>query len=51
MGKITQHKARFVANSTRQIDGVDYQETFAPAIKLAKISLIFSIAIMNNWEL
>jgi len=50
-GMICKHKARLVANGFRQVDGVDYHETFAPVVKPATIKIILSLAVTNNWEL
>lgn len=50
-GNITHHMVRLVANVMKQEDGIDFQETLRPIIKLTMIRLILSIVVMNNWEL
>lgn len=51
VGKINRHKACLVANGMRQLDGIDFQETFDFILKPATIHIILSIAIMNKWDL
>ena len=39
-GSIARYKARLVARGLTQEHGVDYQETFAPTVKVAAIRII-----------
>lgn len=50
-GRIARHKVKLITNSMQQIDGVDFQETFALVVKLSMIRLVLSIAISNGWSL
>lgn len=50
-GKIVRHKARLVAVSSNQKNGVDFMKTFTPVVKPATIWLILSIAVTNSWKL
>ena len=42
-GTIKKHKARAVAAGNRQIQGIDYSETFAPCTRFATFRLFFAI--------
>ena len=43
-GSIEKYKARFVARGFSQVEGVDYDETFAPVARYTSIRSIISIA-------
>ena len=43
-GSIEKFKARFVAIGFSQVEGVDYEETFAPVARYTSIRSIISIA-------
>ena len=43
------YKARLAAKGYSQIKGVDYDETFAPVVRLASVRLLFSIAAVEDW--
>jgi hypothetical protein len=43
-GNVTIHKARLVAKGFRQIQGVDYDETFSPVAMLKSIRILLAIA-------
>jgi hypothetical protein len=48
-GSIEKHKARFVARGFSQIEGVDYDETFAPAARYTSIRTIIAITTEMGW--
>ncbi len=48
---IIKHKARLVARGFTQIEGINYEETFAPAAKLVTIRIIISLATSLNWPM
>jgi hypothetical protein len=50
-GNITKYKARWVAKGYSQIEGLDYEETFAPASHLASLRLILAVATIRDWEI
>lgn len=49
-GSLDKHKARLVAKSFAQKEGVDYEETFAPTAKWATIRTLFALAAQNGWK-
>jgi Reverse transcriptase (RNA-dependent DNA polymerase) len=49
-GEIQKYKARIVAQGFTQIEGIDYNETFAPVAKLTSICTILAIAAELNLE-
>jgi hypothetical protein len=50
-GSIEKHKAQFVAQGFSQIEGVDYDETFAPFVRYTSIMSIISIAVEMGWSI
>ncbi|XP_056697548.1 uncharacterized protein [Spinacia oleracea] len=44
-------KGRLVVYANRQVEGVDYNETFAPVAKMGTFRLFLSVAVSMNWEL
>jgi Reverse transcriptase (RNA-dependent DNA polymerase) len=50
-GAILKYKARLVAQGFTQIEGVDYDETFAPVAKLASLRVIMAMAAERDLEL
>ena len=44
------YKARFVAQGFSQVEGVDYDETFAPFSRYTSIRSLISIAAKNELE-
>lgn len=46
-----QMKARLVARGDRQIHGIDYDETYAPVIKLVSLRIMLTIAALKNLDL
>ena len=48
---IQKYKARVVAQGFTQIEGIDYNETFAPVAKLASLRAILAIAAERDLEL
>lgn len=43
-GTVTRNKARLVAKGYAQIEGIDFEETFAPIARLESIRILISIA-------
>lgn len=50
-GKIVRHKARLVAKGYSQIQGVDFEEVFAPVARMETIRLLLAIAASESWQI
>jgi hypothetical protein len=50
-GSIEKHTARFVVQGFSQIEGVDYDETFAPVARYTSIGSIIAIAAKMGWSI
>ncbi|KAJ3699854.1 hypothetical protein LUZ61_003559 [Rhynchospora tenuis] len=50
-GRVERYKARLVALGNRQVQGVDYTETFAPVAKMVSVRTFLAVAAARNWEL
>ena len=50
-GNVTIYKARIVAKGYRQVQGVDYDETFSPVAKLKSVRIILAIAAYYDYEI
>lgn len=49
-GSIERYKARLVAKGFHQQSGIDYDETFSPAVKPATIRTVLSLAVSHGWS-
>lgn len=47
-GEVIRNKARLVAQSYSQQEGIDYTKTFAPVVKLESIRLLISFVVNHN---
>ncbi|XP_019100164.1 PREDICTED: uncharacterized protein LOC109132671 [Camelina sativa] len=50
-GNIERYKARLVALGNKQIEGVDYKDTFSPVIKMTTVRAFLGVASVRGWEL
>jgi hypothetical protein len=50
-GSVKEYKARFVARGFSQVEGVDYDETFAPVARYTSICTIIALAASMGWKL
>ena len=50
-GEIIQNKSRLVAQGYTQMEGVNFDESFAPVVRLESIHILLSIACTMNFKL
>ena len=49
--EIEKYKARLVAKGYSQVQGVDYDDTYAPVTQLSSLRTILAIATCNDWDI
>src|SRR3954469_25297353 len=50
-GNVSVYKARLVAKGFRQVQGVDYEETFSPVAMIKSIQILLAIAAYHDYEI
>jgi hypothetical protein len=50
-GSVEKYKARFMVWGFSQIEGVDYDETFAPITRYSSIRSIFALSVQMGWHI
>ncbi|KAA0037814.1 gag-pol polyprotein [Cucumis melo var. makuwa] len=50
-GNVTKNKARLVAQGYAQVEGIDFDETFAPVARLEAIRLLLGISCIHKFKL
>ena len=48
---VEKYKARFVARGFSQIEGIDYEETFAPVARYYSIQTILALSAQMGWHI
>ena len=48
---VTVYKARLVAKGFRQVQGVDYDETFSPVVMLKSVRIMLAIVAFDDYEI
>lgn len=49
-GNVMKHKVKLVAKGYAQIQGVDYDEVFAPVARMETVRLLLALAAQGEWE-
>jgi hypothetical protein len=49
-GKILKHKARLVAKGYAQVQGVDFDEVFAPVARIETVIVLLALAAEGGWQ-
>ena len=49
-GRLRKFKSRFVARGDRQIEGVDYEDKYAPVVAWSTVRLVMTLSIHLGWE-
>ncbi|KAL0291380.1 UNVERIFIED_CONTAM: Retrovirus-related Pol polyprotein from transposon RE2 [Sesamum calycinum] len=50
-GTIERYKTRLVVLGNKQVEGLDYNETFAPVVKMVSVRTFLAIGAAKQWEL
>ena len=50
-GSVEKYTARFVARGFSQVEGIDYDETFAPIARYTSIRALISIVAEMGWKI
>jgi hypothetical protein len=50
-GEIDVRRARIVAGGHKQVEGIDYTETFAAAAKMPSVRVVLANAAVHDWEI
>ena len=50
LGEITKYKARLCAHGGQTIQGLHYQNTYAPVVTWTTIRFLLTLSLINNWH-
>ncbi|GKA11825.1 ribonuclease H-like domain-containing protein [Tanacetum coccineum] len=50
-GDIERYKARYVVKGYNQKEGIDFDETFSPVVKIVTVRCLINLAVQNSWPL
>lgn len=50
-GTLDKYKAKLVAKSYNQVEGIDYNETFTPVSRMTTLRSLISLASTKRWHL
>ncbi|GKD60774.1 ribonuclease H-like domain-containing protein [Tanacetum coccineum] len=50
-GEIERYKERYVVRGYNQKEGIDFDETFSPVVKIVTVRCVINLAVQNNWTL
>jgi hypothetical protein len=49
-GEVIKHKARLVAYGFVQQEGIDFEEVFAPVVRMESVHILLALAAQEGWQ-